>query len=204
MSADDEQTTVHVRRARCGDESSIDWLVRRFTPWLIEQARYRLTGPLRRLQDPDDLVQSTWAVAVVRLPDIRAVAGRSTPVFLRFLARTLTGHLLNVLRTEARRSVLGATPASPIGASSLPAETIGVVERAILAEESQLLREALDRLDPGDRELIILRGLEARSYDEIGVLMGVPATRLRMRFIRARSRLAELLPSSFAQDLGEL
>ena len=203
MSEHDDRTTVHVRRARVGDETSIDWLVRRFTPWLIQQARYRLTGPLRRLLDPDDLVQSTWAVAVVRLPDIRTVAGRSTPVFLRFLARTLSGHLLNVLRTEARRNVLGGITADAPAASSLPADTLGVVERAIRAEESRELHAALEGLEPEDRELVILRGLEARSYDEIGVLLGVPAARLRMRFNRARARLVELLPASFADDLAE-
>ena len=36
-------TSVHLRRAIDGDETSLDWIVERLTPLLLAQARYRTT-----------------------------------------------------------------------------------------------------------------------------------------------------------------
>lgn len=202
MTESDEATTAHVRRARGGESTSIGWLVRRFSPWLLQQARYRVTGSLRRTCDPEDLVQATWAVVIARLPDIHATAGRSTPVFLRFLARTLTGHLLNLLRTDGRRRAI-AGPREEEPATSLLADTQDVVEQAIGAEEARIVDEAVAQLPPLDREILILRGIEARGYDEIAAVLDVSTSSLRMRYLRARERLSAALPASLAEDLRD-
>ena len=38
----DQLTTFHVRRAREGDAPSLEWIVNRFAPVLLANARYRL------------------------------------------------------------------------------------------------------------------------------------------------------------------
>jgi RNA polymerase sigma-70 factor (ECF subfamily) len=57
------------------------------------------------------------------------------------------------------------------------------------------VRSALGRLDPMDREVLMLREYEQLSYAEIGVLLRLPINTVRSRLYRARMALREhLLP----------
>jgi RNA polymerase sigma-70 factor (ECF subfamily) len=55
----------------------------------------------------------------------------------------------------------------------------------------QSLHQALDRLGPEFREVIVLRELEGLSYKEIGDVTGVPIGTVMSRLSRARRRLQE-------------
>ncbi len=55
------------------------------------------------------------------------------------------------------------------------------------------LREALDRLPPEFREVIVLRELEGLSYKEISDVAGVPVGTVMSRLSRARKRLQDAL-----------
>jgi RNA polymerase sigma-70 factor (ECF subfamily) len=55
------------------------------------------------------------------------------------------------------------------------------------------LHQALDRLPPEFREVIVLRELEGLSYREIGDVTGVPVGTVMSRLSRARRRLQEAL-----------
>ena len=100
----DAVTTIHVQRAKHGDEASLDWVVRRFTPLLLAQARYRLGASLRTHYDPEDLVSEVWAIALPRLPDLTVRDGRATPVLVKFLATTLLFRVNSLMRKLAARS----------------------------------------------------------------------------------------------------
>jgi RNA polymerase sigma-70 factor (ECF subfamily) len=57
------------------------------------------------------------------------------------------------------------------------------------------VRSALGRLDPMDREVLMLREYEQLSYAEIGALLRLPINTVRSRLYRARMALKEhLLP----------
>jgi len=61
----------------------------------------------------------------------------------------------------------------------------------------QSLHQALDRLGPEFREVIVLRELEGLSYKEIGDVTGVPIGTVMSRLSRARRRLqAALCPNA--------
>ncbi|HKW39991.1 MAG TPA: sigma-70 family RNA polymerase sigma factor [Gemmatimonadales bacterium] len=55
------------------------------------------------------------------------------------------------------------------------------------------LHQALERLTPEFREVIVLRELEGMSYKEIGDIAGVPVGTVMSRLARARRRLQEAL-----------
>jgi RNA polymerase sigma-70 factor (ECF subfamily) len=55
------------------------------------------------------------------------------------------------------------------------------------------IRRALQQLDEGDREIVMLREFENLRYDEIAAVLGVPVNTVRSRLFRARLRLRELL-----------
>ena len=77
-----ELTSLHLRQAVGGCADSLAWLVRRLSPLLIVQAEYRLGPDLRRVYDPEDLVDEVWVVALPRLGELSARDGRYTA--LRF------------------------------------------------------------------------------------------------------------------------
>jgi RNA polymerase sigma-70 factor (ECF subfamily) len=70
-------------------------------------------------------------------------------------------------------------------------------EEVVLQNDSgNLLREALQKLPPTFREVIILRELEGLSYREIADVTGMPAGTVMSSLSRARGRLRQALTTS--------
>jgi RNA polymerase sigma-70 factor (ECF subfamily) len=143
-------------------------------------ARYR--DPLygffrRRLASRDraeDLAQETF------LAVIRAVV-RYEP---RAMVRTyLYGIALKLLAAE-RRKLSGNEP--QLEPEHEPQED-GV------SAEALWVRQALEKLDTGEREILMLREYEQLSYLEIAELLRLPVNTVRSRLFRARMSLRSLL-----------
>jgi RNA polymerase sigma-70 factor (ECF subfamily) len=65
------------------------------------------------------------------------------------------------------------------------------------ATESALwVRRAVEKLDPIDREILLLREFEQLSYAEIADLLELPLNTVRSRLSRARTALRNLLVPS--------
>jgi RNA polymerase sigma-70 factor, ECF subfamily len=64
---------------------------------------------------------------------------------------------------------------------------------AIHAEEKALVREALDRLEPPLRSMLVLRYYVEMNSREIGEIMGIPDSTVRSHLREARNRLAREL-----------
>jgi RNA polymerase sigma-70 factor (ECF subfamily) len=155
-------------------------------------ARYR--GPLfgffrRRLRDDaaraEDLAQETF-LAVVRAVE------RYEP---RALVRTyLYGIALKLVAAERRKagnaSLRGASASSDDDPDS-DRELADPTETA--PEEAMWVRQALDRLDAQEREILMLREYEQLSYTEIAELLRLPVNTVRSRLFRARMALKSFL-----------
>ena len=63
----------------------------------------------------------------------------------------------------------------------------------LAAARTELLRQALENLAPGFREIVILRELEGMSYKEIAEIASIPVGTVMSRLARARARLQKLL-----------
>jgi RNA polymerase sigma-70 factor (ECF subfamily) len=67
-------------------------------------------------------------------------------------------------------------------------------ETALLEEErAELLRNALTKLPPNYREILVLREFEELSYKEISGIVGVPVGTVMSRLSRARNQLQQNL-----------
>ena len=66
------------------------------------------------------------------------------------------------------------------------------------------LVRALQRIPPTQREALVLREMEGRSYKEIALILGVSTTALETLIFRARRSLAEELENLVTCDLAEL
>jgi RNA polymerase sigma factor (sigma-70 family) len=66
-------------------------------------------------------------------------------------------------------------------------------EIVLQSDSGSLLRQALEKLPPTFREVLILRELEGMSYKEITDVTGLPAGTVMSSLSRARERLREAL-----------
>jgi len=146
-------------------------------------ARYRkpLCGFFgRRLNNPEraeDLTQETF-LSVIR------GAARYEP---RALVRTyLLGIALKLLAAERRRFLTSTTQRQ----SAPESKTDGAPEAALW------VRQAMEKLDAPDREILMLREYEELSYSDIAELLRIPLNTVRSRLFRSRLALKSYLESA--------
>ena len=71
-------------------------------------------------------------------------------------------------------------------------------------EAALLVRQAIAKLDPTDREILLLREFEQLSYAEIADLLRLPINTVRSRLFRARVALANLLETRSPQSAVQI
>lgn len=153
------------------------------------EALYRATkGPLsayvlRRCgpSEAADVLAETYAIAWRRqdqIPD-----GRAGLLWLYVTARHVVA---NGLRARQRQGVV---------LDRLAAELAGRVQAPAQGEAVAAI-EVLDRLDPDDRELLMLIAWDGLSTTEAARVQGCSPVALRIRLHRARRRLESLLSSA--------
>ena len=192
-------TSVQLRHAIDGDPQSLGWLVAHLSPLLLAQARWRLAGGMAHVVDAEDLVQEAWLVALPRLHELVPRDGRLTPVLLRFLATTIVHRVNNLVRDTLRR---GPATAGNGVAEGVADKRTGVVTAAVRDQQRRQLLVTIEALEPIDREVLLLRGVEQRSQATTAALLGVSGDAVAMRFSRALGRLRALLPASLCDDLA--
>lgn len=137
----------------------------------------------RRLLDAaraEDLAQETF------LAVIHGIA-RYEP---RALVRTyLFGIAFNLLAAERRKRARESR--NPAAATEPP------LDRG--PEAVLLVRQAVERLETDEREILMLREYEQLSYVEIAELLHIPLNTVRSRLFRGRMALKSLLTETSAQ-----
>jgi RNA polymerase sigma-70 factor (ECF subfamily) len=195
-------TSIQVRRAIENDRASVAWLVSRFTPLLLCQVQYRIAPSLRRVVDPDDVVADVWVVVLGTLPDLAPSEGSFSRGLLRFASTVLVRRLRDLLEKHVLNK-----PAAAIGrdadVDALAAETRGVVSHVVAEERKGLVWASLNTLPDQDRELVVLRGIEGRSYKEIAARIGLTPENASARYYRTLKRLREAIPMAVFDDLEE-
>ena len=136
-------------------------------------ARYRepLYGFFRRRLESreraDDLTQETF------LAVIRATSRYQPRALVRTYLYGIALKLLAAERRRERRSDLAPPPDPADGAM----------------DNSLWVRRALEKLDPSEREILMLREYEQLSYSEVADLLRIPVNTVRSRLFRARMTL---------------
>ncbi len=152
-------------------------------------AAYTLARYLTRNDhDAQDIVQDAYLRALKYFGGFRGQGGASDGrtwllAIVRNTAHTWRRrHRSDALTTEFDEKLHSDAVAEHTPATALDSDS---------ARES--LYQALDRLGPEFREVIVLRELEGLSYKEIGDVTGVPIGTVMSRLARARRRLQEAL-----------
>jgi RNA polymerase sigma-70 factor (ECF subfamily) len=198
-------TSIQVRRAIDGDLESLAWLVDRFSPVLLAQARYRIGPALRRWCDPEDVVSDVWIVAIRRITELRAASESGTGTLIRYLGTVLAHRVRDLARLAAVRQAgggaAGARHETPV--SQIEDATTGIVSSVIRRERTRALGDAIDALDADDREVIMLRGIEGTSLEEAATIMRTTPGAVAVRYHRALKRLRGALPGTALADFAD-
>jgi len=139
----------------------------------------------RRVPEPtqaEELTQETF-FALLR------AATRYEP---RALFRTYLYAIgFKILRAQRRKAAFRATFFGQRNSVPDPA-------RQDATESGLWVRRAVEKLEPMDREILLLREFEQLSYAEIADLLQLPLNTVRSRLFRARTALRTLLEPPFA------
>ncbi len=177
-------------------------------------ASFRLDPRLRGRVDVDDVLQESFVSASGRAEHAPHEDGTRAFLWLRLIVlQTLVDlhrrHLGAQMR-DAEREVHWPTPAGSSDTSlSLVSRLVGQLtsptHAARRAELGQLLRGALDRMDPIDREVLALRHFEELSNGEVAQVLGIQSNTASIRYVRALRRLRELLAElpGFSEAYGQ-
>jgi RNA polymerase sigma-70 factor, ECF subfamily len=194
-----------IRRAGAGDRQALAVLFHRHRKRLRQMVRLRLDQRLQGRVDPSDVLQEAFLDLAEKLPEY-ARQRSEIPLFLWL--RLVTGerllrihrqHLGAAMRDAGREVSLhrGALPQASGG--SLAAQLLGrftSASQAMIRVEVQLqLQQALNGMDPTDREIIALRHFEELSNSEAAAVLEISPQAASNRHLRAMTRLQAILKS---------
>jgi RNA polymerase sigma-70 factor, ECF subfamily len=168
---------------------------------LRRMVEFRLDVRLRGRVSASDVLQEAYIDALQRLPHFQA--DPAVPFFIWLRAVTVQ-RLIDVHRQhlgakarDAGKEVRLGRDDSIAASSEKMAAIIGdgtsPSQAAQRAETMEQLREAIDRLDPIDREVLALRHFEELSNQEVAALLRIQSAAASKRYVRALERLKEVL-----------
>lgn len=173
-----------IRRCRQGDQQAWTRLIQRYERLVYSVPRRLGMSP----EIVDETFQEVWAVLLRRLSSLQHE--QALPQWLITTARRIA--LRAAQRARARGAIVERSPAfERIAAPDAERE---FVERA---EQGLQVADALDRLDPGCRDLLVaLTRSDETSYAQIARQLGMPIGSIGPKRARCLERLLVLLPPS--------
>ena len=156
-----------------GSETAFSELVARYLNLVYSTALRRLNGDAHRAQDAAQLVFTDLARKARRLPQNIVLVG--------WLHRAACYALAQLLREERRRLT---RERQAVAMETLSPDSIPDWESV-----RPLLDEALERLNRPERDAVLLRVVEGRSFEEVGGALQLTAEAARKRVSRALEKL---------------
>ena len=202
MSESTPNTNDLVARAGAGDVRALADVLEQNRERLKRMVRLRLDHRLRGRLDPSDVVQEASLDAARRLPEY--VAAPAVPFFL-WLRQLTAQRLIDVHRhhlgakmRDASHDISLHQGVFPQASSvSLAAQLLGRYaspsQEAIRAEIQSRVQEALNAMEPIDREVLVLRHFEMLSNEEVAQVLNVKKSAASNRYVRALKRLTTIL-----------
>lgn len=185
MSADDQCLIAECLQ---GNTAAFGVLVRRYQERLYNSV-YRL---LDNAEDARDVVQEAFLSAYQSLDSFKGDAR-----FFTWLYRIAVNTAISLKRKQramvrietGRDSEPTLEPHDP-SAESRPGHALEQ------AEQGRHVREALARLSPEHRAVLVMKDMEGQKYETMAEVLQVPIGTIRSRLHRARLELRELLEQS--------
>jgi RNA polymerase sigma-70 factor, ECF subfamily len=199
---DPDQDAIEQLRAKNADPNAMAEVWGRYCERLRRLVRVRLDRRLQGRVDPSDVLQEAFLDFQARARDYVQEPDMPFFLWLRFLTgqrlQLIHRHHLGTQMRDAGREVSLQRGAMPQATSvSLAAQLLGrftSVTQAVQRAEMQLiLQDAINAMDPLDREILALRHFEELSNEETAQVLGIKPSAASSRHVRTLKRLRESL-----------
>jgi RNA polymerase sigma-70 factor (ECF subfamily) len=197
--ADAQRIAALVARARAGDRSAYGQIVLLYQDRLYN-ALLRMVG---ETEEARELTQETFARGLENLEDFRGDSGPYTWLFRIGMNLAIS----QMRRSQRRRTFsLDASPGGNgrQGDRDGDGQAAGLVDRIASTEaqphqnlekreQAQIVLDALGRLDPEYRAVLVMRDIEDMDYRQMADVLEMPLGTLKSRLFRARLALRDEL-----------
>ncbi len=200
---DPPSETVHLlERLRAGDRRALADLFQRHRDRLRRMVELRIDARLQGRVDASDVLQDGFLDMAKRVESY--LSDPRLPVFLWLrlvvsdrLAMYHRHHLGTRMRDAAHEVSLYRGPLPQASSAALASMLLGRLtspsNAAMRAELILQVQEAVNSLDPLDREVVALRHFEQLSRAESAVVLGITEEAGAKRYIRALKKLKTIL-----------
>lgn len=182
MSADDQRL---IAESLQGNTAAFGVLVRRYQERLYHSV-YRL---VENAEDAQDVVQEAFLSAYQSLTSFK---GDSR--FFTWLYRIAVNTAISLKRKHRATVRIETLTNGNIRLDPLDPSAASRPEHALeQAEQQSRVRQALARLSPEHRAVLVMKEIDGMKYEEMAETLQVPIGTIRSRLHRARMELRELL-----------
>ena len=195
-------TLVLLNRVRSGDADAVNSLLQRHRDVIKRMIDRRMDRGVRQRVDASDIVQDVMIEANRRLGDYLENPTMPFQLWLRHMARDRLVDAHRHHRVAATRSVDREVPLVIPSAGDQSQVDMGgqVADRGLTPAAAATWHElerrfasAVELLEEGDRQIVLLRHFEHLSTAEVAEVLGLSKPAAGMRYLRAMRRLRVLL-----------
>ena len=187
-------------RCRDGDAVAFGELLQVFRGYLTLLARVQIGAKLQGKADPSDLVQETFLQAHRSFEQFRGTTEQELLAWLRqILASRVAKMIRHYFGTHRRDARLEQQLGVELDRSSQALDR-GLVDtisspsqHASRNEQAVILADAIERLSPEYREIIVLHHLQSHSLSEVARQLGKSRTQTERLWIRALADLQRFI-----------
>jgi RNA polymerase sigma-70 factor, ECF subfamily len=199
-----EVTPQLANRVIYGDKAALAQIFDVYRLRLRRIVNFRLDRRIYGRVDPDDVLQEAYLNAQLRMKSILSDRADTLFIWLRkILNQTLADvhrRHLGTKKRSAKRDVSihggWSTESTSVAlAIHLAGSLTSPSQAALRAETAVQIDAALMTLSPIDREILALRHFEELSNTEAAHVLGMTTQAASMRYVRALTRLKEVLPA---------
>lgn len=159
--------------------------------WLRTVVRSRISE-----SDAVEDIMQNIALALVRqresLPEIRQIGA--------WLYQVAVKQVLMYRRTRGRRRKFEDRLAQEQAVGPQVQTTLQPVDRVLAAEQQEQVRQAMQKMDELDRQILMLKYSEGWTYRQLAEHLGVKEDTIEYRLTRARKNLRRLLAGVVSTD----
>lgn len=182
----DDETELKVKQVQAGEPAAYEYIVRKFQKQLFVYC-WRMLG---NDQEAEDAVQDILVRAFEQIGKYKPVTG-----FSAWLYKMAYHYCLNLIRRRNFMTRLGRGFYERTAYSENPA---ALAERHLFSEP---LSRALRHLNAEERNVLVLRIFEEKSFEEIGRITGKSEAAVKKRYSRIKMKLKTIMEHTQEEDL---
>ena len=189
----DEEAMVRVQAD--GDSRAFSLLHDRWHPKIVRFCRWQLGDAHRG----EDVAQEVFMRLYARRGQFRCDGS-----FSSYFWRLAVNACYDELRRRKRKPEVSLSVEDDqgnCGAAYLASDEPSVEARFLEQEQSQIIKQTLQKLPEMYRSVVILRHYEGLKFREIAEVMDIPEGTVSSRMAEALNRLAELLKPGFSEEI---